>query len=160
MPIIRNCILPEDLYYDVENDLWARFEASGLVTLGLTDVGQSRAGRILVVTIRRDVGDEVTRGRVVALLESAKWLNPVRSLFTGRVAEVNARVRERPSLMNEAFYGEGWILRLEPSIPDERRLWPMGDAALRLYTEKLARPYRSVRGVEEDFWCVHCRETG
>ena len=43
MPIIRNCILPEDLYYDVENDLWARFEASGLVTLGLTDVGQSPA---------------------------------------------------------------------------------------------------------------------
>ena len=83
MPIIRNCILPDDLYYDVESDLWARFEASGLVTLGLTDVGQSRAGRILVITVRRPVG-----------------------------AEVNDEVLKRPSLMNEGFYGEGWLLRL------------------------------------------------
>ncbi len=160
MPIIRNCILPDDLYYDVESDLWARFEASGLVTLGLTDVGQSRAGRILVITVRRPVGAVVKRGQVVALLESAKWLNPVRSLFSGRVAEVNDEVLKRPSLMNEGFYGEGWLLRLLPSDPGERRLWPTGDEAIRLYSEKLAKPYRSVRGVEEDFWCVHCREAG
>ena len=116
MPIIRNCILPDDLYYDVESDLWARFEASGLVTLGLTDVGQSRAGRILVITVRRSVGAEVKRGQVVALLESAKWLNPVRSLFSGRVAEVNDKV---PLLRR----------RLAPATPAERsrRAEPLAD---------------------------------
>lgn len=74
-----------------------------------------------MVTVRRQVGAGVKRGQVVALLESAKWLNPVRSLFSGRVAEVNDEVLKRPSLINEGFYNTGWLLRLLPSDPDEHK---------------------------------------
>lgn len=160
VPVIRNCILPADLYYDVEHDLWARFDGDEEVTMGLTDVGQSRAGRLLIVTMRREPGSEVRRGEVLAVLESAKWLNPVRSLFSGRVVATNADVVTRPALVNEDMYGAGWLVKLRPSRLDERRGWPTGQEAIDRYEEKLRRPYRSVRGVEEDFWCVHCREAG
>lgn len=158
MTVIKNCILPEELYYDIEHDVWARFDDDGLATLGLTDVGQSRAGRILIVTVRRQIGASIRRGEVIAVLESAKWLNPVRSLFSGRLVAINAAVLKRPALLNEDMYGEGWLVKFLPSDPAEQALWPTGQEAVSRYAEKLARPYRSVRGVEEDFWCVHCRE--
>lgn len=69
MAVVRNCILPEDLSDDVEQDLWMRLDAPDRVTLGLTDVGQTRAGRILIVTMRRRPGDRVRRGQVLAVLE-------------------------------------------------------------------------------------------
>ncbi len=160
MVVIRNCILPEDLHYDVEHDLWARIEPDGAVTLGLTDVGQSRAGRILIVTMRRAPGATVKRGDVLAVLESAKWLSPVRSLFGGRVLAVNEAVVRRPVLVNERSYDDGWLVTLEPADPAERALWPTGAEAIARYQERLRQPYQSVRGLEEDFWCIHCREKG
>jgi glycine cleavage system H protein len=160
MAVIRNCILPEELHYDVEHDLWARFEADGSVTMGLSDVGQSRAGRILIVTMRRRAGARVRRGEVLAVLESAKWLSPVRSLVSGEIIATNDEVVRRPVLVNERMYDEGWLARIAATVPAERDLWPTGADALARYEEKLRRPFQSVRGLEEDFWCVHCREGG
>lgn len=125
MPVVKNCILPEDLYH-VERDGWARLDGDGQVTMGLTDVGQSRAGRILTVSFRRPVGTVIDRGRVVALIESGKWVGAVRSLFSGTLTEANERLFEHPTLLNEAFYTDGWLVRLRPSDPGERTLWPTG----------------------------------
>ncbi|HLF41193.1 MAG TPA: glycine cleavage system protein H [Acidimicrobiia bacterium] len=158
MPVVKNCVLPDELYYDVERDVWARLDDDGEVTLGLTDVGQTRAGRILAVSFRRPVGAVIDRGRVLALLESGKWVGPVRSLFSGEITAVNEELLVHPTLVNEAFYTDGWIVRLRPSDPDERALWSTGPDAVRQYTDRIARPYWSTRGVDDDFWCVHCRE--
>lgn len=156
--VVKNCFIPEALHYDVDRDVWARFEEDGDVTMGLTDVGQSRAGRILTVSFRRPVGTAVARGKVVALLESGKWIGPVQSLFSGIITGLNERLLEQPNLVNEDFYGDGWLVRLAPTDQGERALWPTGPEAVRLYTERIARPYWSTRGVDEDFWCFHCRQ--
>lgn len=158
MTVVKNCVLPEDLYYDVDRDVWARFEDDGQVTMGLTDVGQSRAGRILTISFRRPVGTDVSRGKVIALLESGKWIGPIQSLFSGTITAVNERLLEHPGLVNEAFYTDGWLVRLEPSDPEERALWVTGEDAVRRYTDRIALPYWSTRGVDDDFWCFHCRE--
>ena len=162
MATIRNCELPDDLLYDVGRDLWARAMAGELV-LGLTDVGQTRAGHIQLVSFtRRARGGHVDRGESIAVLESAKWVGPLTSPLAGDVVGLNERLLERPKLINLDPYGEGWIARLRPSasdldaaLPDE---WESGPMAVARYDHKLRQPFRSVSGVDEDFWCVHCSE--
>jgi len=35
----RGCVIPEDLYYDIENQVWFRVNDDGTVTVGVTDIG-------------------------------------------------------------------------------------------------------------------------
>lgn len=163
MTVIRNCDLPDDLDYDVEHDVWARSDPDGTVVIGLTDVGQSRAGHIQLVSFSRRVRWlSVARGDSVAVLESAKWVGSVTSPIAGSVVEVNEALLARPKLINLDPYGRGWIARERPAPGDEAVLegtgWTRGKAAFELYRAKLQLPFRSVAGVDEDFWCVHCNE--
>jgi len=55
----QGCLIPKDLYYDVENQVWLRINEDGTVTMGLTDVGQTRAGRLLqVVEVNQKVAED------------------------------------------------------------------------------------------------------
>lgn len=82
--VMKNCILPLRLLYDVDHDFWARVdEATGTVRLGL------------------------------------------------------------------------WVVAYEPAEPVE---WLGGEAAQVAYSERLKRTFRSVQGVNDDFWCVHCND--
>ena len=51
MSIINGCDIPEDLYYDGEHDVWVRFE-DDTVVVGMTDIGQSLAGRFIYAHIK------------------------------------------------------------------------------------------------------------
>jgi glycine cleavage system H protein len=166
MATIRNCRLPDGLLYDVERDLWARVDGAELV-IGLDDVGQTRAGDIQHVSFtRRALAGPVSAGDSLAILESAKWVGPVAAPFTGIVSAVNDDLRRRPKLINLDPYGRGWIVRLRrtedggPGIADSssRPGWTSGAEALTAYESKLRLPFRSVSGVDEDFWCVHCTD--
>lgn len=163
MTTIRNCNLPDELLYDVERDLWTRPEPDGSVSLGLTDVGQTRAGQIMVISFtRRALAGPVGRGESVAVIESAKWVGPVTSPVTGAVVETNQALLTRPRLINLDPYLRGWIVRIEPGAEeaagDWSARWLRGPAAVERYAAKMALPFRSVAGVDEDFWCVHCNE--
>ena len=46
MPIFNECNIPEDLYYDIENQVWGRKNADGTFTFGMTDPAQSLAVRV------------------------------------------------------------------------------------------------------------------
>lgn len=159
---IRQCHFPGDLAYDVERDLWARQDDDGTLVVGLTDVGQSRAGHIQVVSFtRRARSGTVARGDSLAVLESAKWVGPVTGPVAGSVVSLNEALTLRPKLINLDPYGRGWIVRLRPA-PGEVLAsgdgWARGQEALERYEAKLRLPFRSVAGVDEDFWCVHCNE--
>jgi len=47
MKTYKGCKIPEDLYYDIENQVWYKIEQDGLVRVGATDVGQTRAGKMV-----------------------------------------------------------------------------------------------------------------
>lgn len=163
MTSIRNCVLPDELDYNIERDLWARTDPDGTLVIGLTDVGQSRAGHIQLVSFsRRARSGTVARGDSLAVLESAKWVGPVTSPVAGSVVTVNEALLARPKLINLDPYGRGWIVRERPAAGEAALLaadgWARGQSALDRYEAKLRLPFRSVAGVDEDFWCVHCNE--
>ncbi len=146
--IVRNCVLPLDLYYRVEDHIWVRPEPDGSVTLGFTDVAQTTAGGMLHVSYR-PVGRFYPRGKVVALVESAKWLGPLRTPVAGTLIAVNDALPQDAGLINRSPYNRGWIARLQPEDleADLSRLIT-GEAAVAAYEALMAQ-----KGLDD---CVHC----
>lgn len=110
----NGCVVPLDLYYDIETQTWLRVNEDGTVTIGLTDVGQVRAGRLLHARIK-NVGKHIQKGKPVASLESGKWAGPINALVEGEVVERNEKVLEQPDIINYDPYGEGWIVKMKPT---------------------------------------------
>lgn len=132
------CRIPEDLYYWVEKHVWVRPEPDGTVTVGITDVAQYLARTIIAVT-PKGVGRPVERGKSAGTVESGKWVGPITCPVTGQVVAVNDRVKAEPSLINRDPYGEGWILRIQPSRWEEDRLGLLtGEEAVKAYRDLLA----------------------
>jgi glycine cleavage system H protein len=113
MPAVRNCDLPDDVYYLVEKHVWAR-QVGELIEIGLTDVAQNLAKGIISVTPKK-VGRTLRVEQSVATVESGKWVGPVPCPVAGVLAEVNATVIAQPGLINSDPYGAGWVARIQPS---------------------------------------------
>jgi len=113
MPAVRNCNLPDDVYYIVEKHVWAR-KVGDLVEVGLTDVAQNLAKTIISVTPKK-VGRTLRAEQSIATVESGKWVGPVPCPVAGILAEVNSAVVAQPGLINDDPYGAGWIARIQPT---------------------------------------------
>jgi glycine cleavage system H protein len=119
MSTVNNCNIPDDLLYQVDKHVWVRPEPDGSVLIGMTDVAQKLAGKIIVVTPKR-VGRSVTRGQSAGTVESSKWVGPVPSPLSGQIVAVNDRPQTDPAVLNADPYGN-WIVRLQPSAWEEER---------------------------------------
>jgi glycine cleavage system H protein len=110
MATANGCQLPEDLYYFVEKHIWLRPEGDEVV-MGLTDVAQHLAGKVIAVTIKK-VGRSLSRGQSAATVESSKWVGPVPTPVSGEIVAVNSDLVADPALINRDCYGAGWVVRL------------------------------------------------
>jgi glycine cleavage system H protein len=145
---VKNCVFPYDLYYRVEDNTWARVNDDGSVTIGMTDMAQTLAGNVLHATPQK-VGRKRKQGKPVAIVESSKWVGPVKSPFTGEVIESNSNVKEDPGLLNKSPYKQGWLVKMQPSnFEEELKQLLTGEAAVEAYRTKMEN-----ENVES---CVHC----
>ena len=109
--------IPGDLKF-LKSHEWARVEDSGQVTIGISDHAQALLGDLVYVELPT-VGDDVTAGSAVAVVESVKAASDVYSPISGKVVAVNAALADKPETINEDAYGEGWVLVVAPSDADE-----------------------------------------
>lgn len=117
---IDSCIFPEDLLYDVENLVWADSEANKVVTIGITALLSSISGRISTIKIK-DTGTRIENGKGLATIESNKYFGVIRAPFTGTIVEVNDSILQRPKLVNDFPYSDGWFVKMEPSSVNQYR---------------------------------------
>ncbi len=120
MTDVRGCNIPDELYYWVEKHAWARDDGSGELTVGITDVAQHLAARVVAITTKK-VGKVLERGQSVATVESGKWVGPVPTPVDGEVTAVNTDLASDPTLVNSDPYGAGWIVRIRPSAWDAQK---------------------------------------
>jgi glycine cleavage system H protein len=115
---------PEDLRYTKEHE-WARLEGAR-VRVGITDFAQDALGDVVYVDLP-EVGAAVQAATPFGEVESTKSVSDVYSPVTGTIAERNPLVEERPELVNEQPYEDGWLIVV--SVADETSLNGLMDAA-------------------------------
>jgi len=130
MPNVRGCNLPDDLLYDVENQVWFKEMGDGNVKLGMTAVAAAMAGQLVAVTPKK-VGRSVQSGKSCATIESGKWVGPAKTLAAGEIIEVNQAVVDKPDMTNADPYEAGWLVILKPEDWDsvKGQLIPGSDVA-------------------------------
>ena len=106
----------DDLYYTKEHE-WAKIEGD-IAIIGITDYAQSELGDILYVELPSE-GKTVSAGEVLATVEAVKAVSDVYAPLSGEVDEVNEILSTTPEIINKDPYGEGWMVKIKMSNPDE-----------------------------------------
>jgi glycine cleavage system H protein len=108
---------PEELRYTKEHE-WALDDGGGRVRIGITDYAQDALGDVVYVDIP-EPGTEVRATEAFGEVESTKSVSDVYSPVSGTVVERNPLLDERPELVNEDPYGEGWMVVIEVADPSD-----------------------------------------
>ncbi len=109
---------PDDLYYWLERDMWARRLPDGLVQIGITAFGVHISGAFFMCR-PKPVGTVLEQGQTVAVVELNKSVVTVKTPVSGIVRDVNPLLEEEPELIEREPYGRGWLVMLEPTRWDE-----------------------------------------
>jgi glycine cleavage system H protein len=108
---------PSDLKYSREHE-WAALEENNRVRVGITDYAQDALGDVVYVNLP-DEGTEVRAGEAVGEVESTKSVSDIFSPVSGRIVDRNQALTDSPELVNQEPYGEGWMVVIEMSDPEE-----------------------------------------
>jgi glycine cleavage system H protein len=107
---------PEELRYHDEHD-WARIEADE-ATFGITWYAQDSLGEVVFYE-PPEVGATVQKDSSYAEVESVKAVSDVIAPLSGEVTAVNEGLGDAPERINEDPYGEGWLIKVKLSSPEE-----------------------------------------
>jgi len=105
---------PEDLRYTNEHE-WIRLDGAR-ARVGITDFAQDALGDVVYVDLP-DVGAAVEADRPLGEVESTKSVSDVYSPVSGTIVERNPLIDDRPELVNEQPYGDGWLVVIETADP-------------------------------------------
>ena len=108
--------IPAELRF-AESHEWARLEADGSVTVGISDHAQEALGDVVFVELA-EVGKVFAAGDAAGVVESVKAASDIYAPIGGEVIEVNEELADSPEQLNEEPYG-AWIFKLKPSNPAE-----------------------------------------
>jgi glycine cleavage system H protein len=97
---------------------WARLEADGTVTVGISDHAQDALGDPVFVEVP-EVGRTLNKGGAAAVVESVKAASDVYSPVSGEVIGVNSTLSAAPELVNQDPYGQGWLFKVKPANKGE-----------------------------------------
>ncbi len=148
MSELNNCLLPDELLYHVENNVWLRDNGDGTYDMGMTDIAQTMAGSIIHCRPKA-AGKKVKKGKSVATVESGKWVGPVKTPLTAEITARNDAIEADASILNKSPYMDGWIVRIRPVEMDaEQGELVSGDDAVAGF-----RTYMSEKELGE---CIHC----
>ena len=116
---INHCTFPEGLFYDIENFVWINIDTDKLVTVGITSVLASIAGKLSTIKLKQ-IGTKMEKGRSIGTIESIKYFGVVRTPVSGRLVEINESIINRPKIANDFPYTEGWFAKIECSnLPED-----------------------------------------
>ncbi|MCZ6912170.1 MAG: glycine cleavage system protein GcvH [Proteobacteria bacterium] len=109
--------VPANLKYSSDHE-WVRVQDDGSVVIGITDHAQGALGDLVFVE-SPEAGSVFASGDAFGVVESVKAASDVLSPFSGEVLEANSVLDDTPELVNTDPYGDGWLIRMQPSDPTE-----------------------------------------
>ena len=104
--------VPANLKYAKSHE-WARLEADGTVTIGISDHAQEALGDIVFLELP-EVGRNVKAGEEVAVVESVKAASDIYAPISGEVVANNSAAADAPESVNTDAYS-AWLFKIKPS---------------------------------------------
>ena len=104
--------VPDALNY-LESHEWTTTD-DDTVRIGITDFAQDELGDVVFVELPA-VGDAVEAGAAFGVVESIKAVSDLYAPVSGEVTAVNEDLFDRPELVNDDPFGEGWMLEVDPN---------------------------------------------
>jgi glycine cleavage system H protein len=111
--------VPDGLRYHKEH-CWVKDAGQGQVIIGWTDFAQKLAQEITSVFVP-DEGKAIKKDQYMGTIETGKWVGKVYAPVDGTVIEVNQAVMDDPTAINKDPYGDGWVLKVKMSQPEQLR---------------------------------------
>ena len=108
--------LPENLKYSKDHE-WIRVEGDEAI-IGITAYAAGELGDIVYVEIDT-VGETMDQNEVFGTIEAVKTVSDLYLPVGGEILEVNPAIDDNPSLVNSDPYGEGWMVKIKISNPEE-----------------------------------------
>jgi glycine cleavage system H protein len=108
--------IPAELKYTSDHE-WVRIEGNN-ATIGITDFAQRELGDIVFVDINT-VGKELKAGAIFGTVEEVKTVSDLFLPLSGTITDLNPSLEGNPEAVNTDPYGEGWMVRMTISNPDE-----------------------------------------
>ncbi|QLF93237.1 glycine cleavage system protein GcvH [Pseudomonas sp. ABC1] len=108
--------IPSELRYAASHE-WARLEADGSVSVGISDHAQEALGDVVYVELPQ-VGQHLAAGQQAGVVESVKAASDIYAPVSGEVIAINEQLADAPEVVNAEPYG-AWFYRLKPSDSSE-----------------------------------------
>ncbi len=107
---------PANYRYTKEHE-WVSVEA-GVGMVGITFHAQNQLGDIVYVDLPK-IGTVVAQGDPLGSVESVKAVSDIYAPVSGEVVVVNETLATSPEKINQDPHGEGWLVKLRLSQPEE-----------------------------------------
>jgi glycine cleavage system H protein len=107
-----------DLRYSSDH-VWVRLDDDGMATVGITDYAQAELGDVIAVEAP-EVERDIVVNEEIGMLEADDGSFELKAPTSGSVVEVNETVFDKPELINESPFDDGWIFRM--NIDNEEAL--------------------------------------
>ena len=104
--------IPEELKYTEEHE-WVKIQ-DNIATVGITDFAQGELGDIVYLEIDT-LDSEIALNEVFGTVEAVKTVSDLFMPVGGKVIETNSNLEDKPELVNDDPYGEGWMIKMKVS---------------------------------------------
>ncbi len=108
--------VPSDLLYTEEHE-WVAVNGDE-ATIGVTDYAQGELGDVVFVELP-EAGSVVAQNESFGTIEAVKAVSDLFAAVSGTVAEVNPLLADAPETVNKDPYGDGWMIKVKMSNPEE-----------------------------------------
>ncbi len=108
--------IPDNIKYTKDHE-WLKIEGNEAL-IGITDFAQNELGDIVFIEVETE-GETLDKEEAFGTIEAVKTVSDMFMPVSGEVIEFNAELEDKPELINQDPYGEGWIIKINITNTDE-----------------------------------------
>ncbi len=103
----------QDTFKFAETHEWASIEDDGLAWVGISNHAQEALGDVMFFQAPK-MGQLVTQGKAIAVIESVKAASDIHAPISGEVVGINEEMDATPEIVNERPYAV-WLFKIKPA---------------------------------------------
>jgi len=108
--------VPDNLKFTKDHE-WIKVDGEEAI-IGVTEYAQSQLGDIVFVDVDSE-GETLEKEETLGTIEAVKTVSDVFMPVSGEILEFNSKLEDEAELINNDPYGDGWIVKIKFTNPDE-----------------------------------------